>query len=259
MPPRIPTEADFEPLKSTLPHALQFPSPREATTSILILFHGLGDHETPFASFARNLSLPGVLAISIRGTSPLPAYMLEGLETSPIPHSHWGDDLLLDEATGDIDPDPGFERAGRLVMDKLVRQTLLEKCGWEMSDIMLFGFGQGGSVALGLAAQLGAGHKGVDISEGEEENDGGKAFKGVVSLGGLLPKSMVPSGGAKQGKRKTSVMVVQLDKEEVEAVEEEFADVKVVNWKRKQMSMPQEREEVLPLMHFFADRLNSEI
>ena len=259
MPPRIPTEADFEPLKSTLPHALQFPSPPEATTSILILFHGLGDHETPFAGFASNLSLPGVLAISVRGTSPLPASMLEGLETSPIPHSHWGDDLVLDQATGDIDPDPGFERAARLVMDKLVRETLLEKCGWEMSDIMLFGFGQGGSVALGLAAQLGAGQRVVDVGDEEEKSGGGKAFKGVVSLGGPLPKSMIPSGGGKQEKNKTNVMVVQLDSGEAEAVKEEFADVNVVNWKRKQMSMPQEREEVLPLMQFFADRLNSEV
>lgn len=266
MPPRIPTEADFEPLKSTLPHAIQFPSPPESTTSIMILFHGLGDHETPFASFASNLELPGVLAISVRGTSPLPSYLLAGLETSPIPHSHWGDDLVLDQATGDIDPDPGFKTAARLVMDKLIKETLIDKCGWEMSDTLFFGFGQGGSLALGLAAQLAAGEKVVDVSDGGGEGSSGskkladgKAFKGVASLGGPLPKSMLSSSGKQAGeKSKTCVLVCQLDKEEAGAVEEEFADVKVVNWKRKDMGMPRDREEVLPLMQFFADRLNSE-
>src|SRR4051812_17311729 len=32
MPPRIPTEEDFAPLKTTLPHTLHFPSPPESTT-----------------------------------------------------------------------------------------------------------------------------------------------------------------------------------------------------------------------------------
>ncbi|KJZ80520.1 hypothetical protein HIM_00370 [Hirsutella minnesotensis 3608] len=64
MPPRIPTEADFAALATKLPHVLHFPSPRESTTAILVLLHGLGDTEAPFARFAQSMALPGVLAIS---------------------------------------------------------------------------------------------------------------------------------------------------------------------------------------------------
>ncbi|UKZ83556.1 hypothetical protein TrVFT333_011365 [Trichoderma virens FT-333] len=235
-PPRIPTEADFSPISSVLPHKLHFPSPPESTTSILILFHGLGDHESPFATFARNMSLPGVLAIS---------------------HFHWGDDLSVDTNTGDLDPDPGFDKAARLVMQKLVKDTLIDRCGWEMNDILFFGFGQGASLALGLASRLRSVERIVDISDGDEATRGkiGKTCKGVVSIGGPLPQSMVPSLSSRE-KSNTPVLVCQLDEDEADAVKREFKDVRVVNWKRKEVAMPRDRDEMFPIMKFIADQLN---
>jgi predicted esterase len=268
MPPRIPTEADFEPLSPALHLALHFPSPREATTSILILFHGLGDHELPFANFARSLNLPGVLAVSVRGTATLPAPFAADDGSGPstsYPQSHWGDDLALDPATGELDDDPGFEAARKLVMERLVGETLLERCGWEMSDVMLFGFGQGGSLALGLASKLRSMERVVDVTDEPKATEqstassqkGGKAFKGVISIGGPLPPSMVPSlSSAAAEKSRTSVLVCQLDGDKAAFVKREFEDVTVVKWKRSEVAMPRDREEVFPLMKFFADCLN---
>ncbi|KAI9158728.1 hydrolase [Paramyrothecium foliicola] len=256
MPPRIPTEADFSPLASTLPVALHFPDPPESTTAFLVLFHGLGDHETPFAGFAKNLSLPGVMAISVRGTAPLPPSLLPDVAAGGPPrHFHWGDDLALDTATGDLDEDPGFTRAAQLVMDKLVKGVLVETCGWETSDVILFGFGQGGSLALGLASRLRAGDQVVDVTDGPRTG-AGSSFKGVVSLGGPLPPSMVPSRSARD-KSATHVLLCQVGEEDVDFAKREFSNVTVVRWRRPGIGMPQSREEVLPIMQFFAERLKS--
>lgn len=146
MPPRIPQPEDFTALRPAINVALTYPEVPETTTAILLLFHGLGDSETPFTTFATSVALPGVLGISVRGVSPLPPALL-GLSddelASPSRHFHWGDDLTIDSATGGLDPDPGFTKAKELVFDKLIKETLVNKCGWDFTDILLFGYGQG--------------------------------------------------------------------------------------------------------------------
>lgn len=256
MPPRIPTETDFAPLAPGLTVSLNWPDPPESTTAFLILFHGLGDREGPFANFAKNLALPGVMTISVRGTSPVPPMLLAAEPGSEQKHFHWGDDLTLDPSSGDLDPDPGFKKAADLIMNRLVRETLLQRCGWELSDILLFGYGQGGSLAVGLASQARLGPKVVDISDGDARGSDDSAFKGAVSIGGVLPPSMVPtvSSGTKS---KTSVLLCQLNDDAADHVKTEFADVRVVRWKRREVAMPRDREEVLPMMKFFAERLKS--
>jgi predicted esterase len=258
MPPRIPTDEDFASLSPSLTISLAFPSPRESTTAFLILFHGLGDCEEPFATFAKTLALPGVLAISVRGTSPIPSALLgdpadsSWEATASARHFHWGDDLKIDTSTGDLDADPGFKKAADLVLEILVRETLLRRCGWELSDILLFGFGQGGSLALGLASQLR-----LDTRFTGGESGSQPALKGVISIGGSLPSSMVPTVSTRS-KSKTIVLLCQVwDEDEVDRVKDEFAQVKAIQWKRRDIAMPRDREEVLPLMQFFGERLRS--
>ncbi|KAG6042679.1 hypothetical protein E4U39_005572 [Claviceps sp. Clav50 group G5] len=258
MPPRIPSQADLTPL---LPFhtTIQPPSPPESTTTFLILLHGLGDSEAPFATFAQNMALPGVMCISVRGPSLLPASLLldtdtdaAGSDTDPKPgHYHWGDDIHLDSSTGEIDPDPGFTRAHGLIMDKLVKGVLVGECGWDVSDVMVLGFGQGGSLALGMGAALVRGVGARDM------------FRGIVSIGGPLPMSMLSGGGRRrregkgEEKSQTHVLLCQVRGEEARVVEREFAHVDVVRWERQGVSMPRNREEMFPLMKFFAERLRS--
>lgn len=249
MPPRIPTQEDFAPISSSLPHILHFPSPPESTTAILILLHGLGDTHMPFASFARAVNLPGVLAISVRGTSPLPA----GLG-APSGGAHWGDDLALDSSTGDVDADPGFKKAGKIIMEKLVHGVLVDKCGWDVDDVMFFGYGQGGSLALGMASALLEEGVVEDVTEGARSSPSKKRFKGIVSIGGPAPPSMVSSRSAR-GKSRTPVLMVQVDDGDVDYAKREFESVTQVKWKRSEVGMPSNRDEMLPIMKFFADRL----
>ncbi|KAK2073700.1 hypothetical protein P8C59_007958 [Phyllachora maydis] len=274
---RIPSASDFAPLAAELTVSLVFPDPPESTTAILILLHGLGDAEAAFAAFARNLALPGVLAVAVRGVHPLPPALVghiddddddddennNGLRLGPTPqtrHFYWGDDLTLARAGGDLDPDPGFDKAERLVLGRLVRETLVGRCGWETEDVLLFGFGQGGSLALGLASRLRVGPPVVE-QEGEEGAAAtGRAFKGAVSVGGPLLPSTIPSARART-RAATPVLLCHgarsdvVDEEAVEVLKREFAHVRVAAWKRPDDGMPRNREEMLPIMQFFADRL----
>lgn len=267
MPPhiRIPKADDFKSLSPDLTLSLHFPSPPESTTAILILLHGLGDSQASFANFARSINLPGVLAIAVRGTSPLPpALMGQPATSGPPRHFHWGDDLNLAPNSGGLDADPGFTKATDLIIERLVRETLVDKCGWELSDIIFFGFGQGGSLALGLASKA---REGPRVEEIKEDKDGKPiatptAFKSVVSVGGALPASMIPTLSARP-KSRTPVLVCHgrsceaVDEDAVDILKQEFVDVREVRWKKADSSMPANREEMLPIMQFFAERLRS--
>lgn len=268
MPPptRIPTAEDFSSLSPALTTSLVFPSPPESTTAILLIFHGLGDSEVAFTGFAKNLALPGVLAIAVQGTAPLPAALLgEPLDSGPPRNFHWGDDLTLSPETGELDPDPGFDKAERLVMEKLVGEVLVEKCGWELEDVLLFGFGQGGSLALGLASKARMGKRVEEVQESVRGGDQGpgRRFKGVVSIGGPLPPSMIPSISARE-KARTPVLICHgsaseaVDDEAIESLQAEFQDVKDVTWERRDDGMPRNAAEVTPMMQFFADKLRAD-
>ncbi|OTB05875.1 hypothetical protein M426DRAFT_319563 [Hypoxylon sp. CI-4A] len=263
MPTRIPKPEDFHHLSPSLTVSLIFPEVPETTTAILILFHGLGDSEKSFATFAKNMNLPGVLSISVRGVSPLPPSLL-GLPDSeasrPTSHFHWGDDLSLSPSTGELDPDPGFSKSENLVLGKLIRETLVEKYGWETNDILLFGFGQGGSLALGLPSKVRQGERVVDVTEGDGAT--GATFKGVISIGGPLPTSMIPTLSARE-KSRTPVLICHgrssefVDEEAMDSLKKEFVDVREVKWKKSDDSMPKNKDEMLPIMQFFAERLRA--
>lgn len=245
--------------------ALHFPSPPESTTAILIVFHGLGDNEANFANFAKSTNLQGVLAITVRGIQPIPPAMLGESLDSPVRHFHWGDDLSLVSRDDGLDTDPGFSKAFEVVMQRLIKETLLEKCGWQLSDILLFGYGQGGSLALGLASKVREGARVEEVKDNDKDglaSDKAAEFKGVVSIGGALPPSMIPTLSARP-KSKTPVLICHgkscedVDDDAVEVLKKEFVDVRDADWEKANSTMPSSREETLPIMQFFAERLQS--
>jgi predicted esterase len=202
---------------------------------VLLLLHGLGDNHLPFASFGRRLALPETCCISLRGPAPLP-FDLEGY--------HWGDDIVFDNATGGIDADSGFKRAMKLVLEKVVRGILIEKCGYRGREIVLFGFGQGGMVALSLAKEM-----------GDEE------LGGVVSIGGPLPSSTAVTIDGKKSKTPAIVCKGSRDSaikdKEIQGLKDSFQFLELKEWKKNGDGMPANREEMLPIMQFFARRLRS--
>ncbi|KAI9779654.1 MAG: hypothetical protein M1816_003459 [Peltula sp. TS41687] len=233
MPGRLPTASDF-PSNLTL-SIIAPPSSSPEPVNVLILLHGLGDSHAPFVAFARNLSLPETACISIQAPHGLP-FELDGF--------HWGDDMLFDQSTGDMDVDAGFDRAKTMVGDKIIEKGLVQKCGYRRSELFLFGFGQGGMVALAVAGSL-----------AQEE-----ALGGVISVGGPLPSSM-PSPGPQ--KLQTPVLILGgnsaslITNSALARIKNTFEYVDTIRWERRGDSMPRNREELLPIMRFLAGRLRS--
>lgn len=120
----------------------------------------------------------------------------------------------------------------------------MEKCGYKGREVVLFGFGQGGMLALSLAKDM-----------GNEE------LGGVVSLGGALPASMALTTDGKQSK--TPIIVCRASNnsvirdKDVQRLKDSFEFIELKEWKKNGDGMPASREEMLPIMQFFARRLRS--
>ncbi|KAI9802287.1 MAG: hypothetical protein M1833_001793 [Piccolia ochrophora] len=222
MPPRLPTPRDFP---SHLQVSIVPPPKTHPPTNVLLLLHGLGDTAEGFVTFSRNLSLPETTCISLQAPTPLP-FDLGGF--------HWGDDVLFDDATGQMEYDTGFTRTSKIV-EEILNEILIKKCGYPSRNLILFGFGQGGMAALAAVADC----------ERRNLEPGG-----VISIGGPLPAS--PATLVLGGSSNTLVTSTTLAK-----IKECFDSVEYVKWTKSGDSMPRSREEMLPIMRFFARRLLS--
>lgn len=231
MPGRLPTKEDGIPGT----YAIVPPPASQSATNILILLHGLGDTHSPFQSFGQRLQLPETACISIKGSARMP-FDLEG--------AHWGDDIVFDEANGGIDIDTGFKKSTKVVLEDVIKKVLVEKCGYRLREILLFGFGQGGMLAMNVAAEL-----------GEEE------LGGVVSIGGALPAT-APLAEVNK-KSRTPVIVCKgyrnlaVTYEDEGRIKDTFTFAEIKEWSKTGDGMPSNRDEMLPIMQFFARRLRS--
>ncbi|KZZ90069.1 phospholipase/Carboxylesterase [Ascosphaera apis ARSEF 7405] len=266
----IPKKSDF-PSQVTLDIVPPRPvgSAPVRSTNVLILLHGLGDSHVPYISFASAMNLPETTCILIRGPVAMPF---------DLPGYHWGDDLLLDSNTGLPDVDPGFEKSTKTIAQGVIIDTLVKKLGYRLREILLFGFGQGGSVACSIALEVerrlalarkeahsssqesSSAHTGAIPTQVESE------LGGVISVGAVLPLSASQPNSPLTGKAKTAVLLVGgsgpssalADTSGVKRTEQTFGAVQVVRWNnRKGDGMPKNREEMLPIMQFFARRLRS--
>jgi len=248
MPGRLPTKADFPPSANLSITARKSPAQRshlrrltsaaptsQPPTNVLILLHGLGDTNASFTKLGQQLNLPETACIAIQAPSPLP-FDLGG--------SHWGDDMTFDPTTGEMDMDTGFKASMRIVLDQVIREGLIGKCGYRPREIIIFGYAQGGMVGLQAAAEL----------EGEE-------LGGIVSVGGPLSQS-VPLR-ALEKKSKTPVLICKASNKSAitdsatSKLKDAFEYVEIKEWKRNGDGMPSSREEMMPIMQFFARRLRS--
>ncbi|THZ82836.1 alpha/beta-hydrolase [Aureobasidium pullulans] len=227
---RLPTTSDF-PSSWTL--TVSPPPSSQRPTNILILLHGLGDAHLPFAQLGTQMNLPETACISIKAPEPLP------FEASSF---HWGDDVIFDNTVGTIDPDGGFKKVVPRLVKEIIEDTLIKKCGYQPRELMLFGFGQGGMVVLSIAVSM------------------EKELGGVISVGGPLPSEAVASLSPK---RKTPILVcsgsdspwvTSSAENKLKAV---FESVQFNRYRRSGDTMPKRRDEMYPIMQFFARRLKS--
>ena len=190
---------------------------------------------------------------------------------------HWGDDISLDQGTGELVMDTGFVAAGKVVGEVLKvvlghltggsAETWKEGnlgtskppggggSGFDARDVFLWGFGQGGMVALSLAEAMGT------------------EMGGVVSIGGKIAASRSAMAKAVEdlpedvldkkadGKVKTPVLLcggnrhTAVTTNVLRDVKGRFGTVAYVKWEREGDSMARNREEMLPIMKFLASRL----
>ena len=232
MPGRLPINVDFP---SSLRITIIPPPNSQNPENVLLLLHGLGDTELAFTNFARQLHLPETVCIILRGPTPLP-FELGGF--------HWGDDILFDQTTGEMELDTGFLRALRLIGEDILQKTLLERCGYSSREITLFGFGQGGMAALAIAR-----HSTDELG-------------GVVSIGG--PLARLPKGASTTTRKiRTPIIVLGgssstlITTEAITYMRKDFEFVQHIKWRKKGDGMPQSREEMMPIMQFFSRRLKS--
>lgn len=236
--PAIPKESDFPSSVSVT----VTPPDSPQSTNVLIILHGLGDTPAPFTSFASALHLPETSCVVVQGPVPLPF---------DLPGFHWGDDIVFEADS--LDQDPGFTRAIRMIAADIIRSTLIDKLGYKAREILLFGFAQGASVALSAALEF-------HLSE-----TGRGELGGTVAIGGVLPLSAIKERGSRQNKSPSPVLVLgghgaqsSVTDVGVRRTKEEFEYVDVVRWRsKKEDTMPRNRDEMMPIMQFFARRLRS--
>lgn len=232
MPGRLPTKDDFP---SSITLSITHPPASQPATNVLILLHGLGDTSASFTTLGQRLSLPETTCVSIQAPKPLP-FNLGGF--------HWGDDIIFDQVTGEMDVDTGFKSSARMVLDEVIRKGLVEKCCYKPREIMIFGFAQGGIVGLQIATEV-----------GEDE------LGGVISIGGTISSS-IPLA-ALDKKSRTPVIVCKGSKNStvtpsaIQKIKDIFEFVEIKEWKKIGDGMPSNRDEMLPIMQFFARRLRS--
>ena len=141
-------------------HGHEVVSPPEASVSpsenLLLLLHGRGERSAaPFAALARKLNLPHTTCLSLAGPSPLPF---------GVPGREWF--ARLDLETGEDLPSRSSGDARRVAslastrkaLDALIdRLTNTAKGGWPADRTHVFGFSDGGTVALEVSvARVGA-------------------------------------------------------------------------------------------------------
>lgn len=254
MPPRLPTPTDFPP---TLTLTITPPPPSTSTPSnALVLLHGLGDTHHPFTTLSQRLSLPETVCISLQAPTPLPF---------SLPGFHWGDDIIFDQRSGNMDIDTGFVKAVKMLTG--VVEGLTKECGFRAREVLMFGYGQGGMAALAVVASL------------EEE------LAGVVTIGGPVPSSTMTSTSTSststtpgpststasstsppptaKSKNRTPILALGgssqtlLTPSAITNLKTVYEFVEYKKWPRAGDSMPRNREEMLPIMEFFSRRLRS--
>lgn len=178
------------------------------------------------------MSLPETVCISLQGPAPLP-FELGG--------HHWGADIIFHQGSGTLDPDAPMVGTRQMILTKVIR-VLTGPCGFALRDLFFFGFGQGGMVALSAANEM--------IQE---------EYGGTVSIGAALPSDAPVHKSKSKGpvllcKARSNSSVSSSD---VARLRESFEFTEIREWACSGDRMPSNRDEMLPIMQFFARRMRS--
>ncbi|KAI8838537.1 Alpha/Beta hydrolase protein, partial [Chytriomyces cf. hyalinus JEL632] len=233
-------------------HFSYSPSHDGVDQNLLILFHGLGDHHRNFIQFGKRMNLPQTAIIAIGGPSPIPAMdpIEEGSGWFPA-FDFYGNDIPASSKPAL----QGLLKTRALLIQFIQSCVFAAEGRWKKNpqNVFLFGFSQGGCVALDVG--LSCAREGVAV------------FGGVISVCGWLEDGMGVS--LKDAGNDLSILVVQGNQDQV-CSESEYSSKRksLLNLMRdpntcevaiiagKGHSMPgSNRDEVLKIMQFLSSRM----
>ncbi|KAJ1307374.1 hypothetical protein OPQ81_001479 [Rhizoctonia solani] len=196
-----------------------FPSDDGVDENLLIVLHGLGDTMVPFVGMARQLKLPQTAALVLQAPDLIP-FLEEGEEM----YQWYTSFTSLGELIERPNPLPAVQKIHKMI------EYLKEECKWPTARIHLFGFAQGGSVALESALRLSGG------------------IKSVVSIGGGLVESPTRAGPGSG----TRVLYVGPSADEA-GLRKGFGNVRTE--KMNELRMIRGQGEWSPVMRFWSEVL----
>jgi len=59
--------------------------------------------------------------------------------------------VIFDSTSSGLDPDGGFKKSTKFLIQDIIEAGLVSQCGYAKRDIVFFGLGQGGMAALKVA------------------------------------------------------------------------------------------------------------
>lgn len=221
-PSRIPLQSDF-------PRALsmQIVSPIQPVENCILLMHNLANNES---------SLEGLVQ-TLKSKQPESAFiLLRGLQPVEPGNSgyHWAD--------ANATVDEGFINTSRVILEDIIQNGLMAKCGFQPRDIVILGHGQGGMAALAATACWNC-----------------IEFGGVVSLGGPMPGYVQLPFNVKA---KTPVLIYGVARGDItptalQQIQKTFSFTDHHVPPSEHDTVP-ESNEIAPLLEFFAHRLRRE-
>ncbi|KIK68492.1 hypothetical protein GYMLUDRAFT_35920 [Collybiopsis luxurians FD-317 M1] len=214
------------------------PSDDGTDENLLILLHGLGDTHIPFSKLGRQLKLPQTATLALRAPERIPFLYEEAYQ--------WYTSFdQLGELIDRPNPTPALELLSKVL------NHLTEDCAWPSDRIHLFGFAQGGSVALEFVIKL--------WRQQLEQESSGSSLGSIVSVSGpLLSYPTISSLSP------TPVIAVYrpppaeplLSPGDLTALKKAYSSVKEVKLGTRGPGMPSSKEEWEPIMRFWSERLS---
>ncbi|KAK9457870.1 Alpha/Beta hydrolase protein [Dipodascopsis uninucleata] len=214
-------------------------APAGSLTHAVLLLHGLGDTIENYTKLANRLGLNHAVVIAVQAPMPMP-FEMGGF--------HWGDDLVFskDPLAGGgneddvLSPDAPFSRSRRFLSDNIIREVLVEKCGFDAAEnIIIWGYGQGAMAALDVAACS-------------------MNIKAVISIGGWIPASVTPSQIISLP-RTTKVLLCRAQEktavsgQHVDTARRIFSSCKTAILPTKGDRMPNTFDEMAPILSFLSE------
>ncbi|WWC63491.1 uncharacterized protein I303_106094 [Kwoniella dejecticola CBS 10117] len=144
--------------------------------NLLIMFHGLGDSKIPFFNLAKQLNLPSTAVLSLSAPDPIPLMDHPSFSWYPT-------------FTPTYDPLPVENHNPTTHLPKLralITKLISPEVGWELNQIHLFGFAQGGTMVLELGLSVGKDPLSPAISSSSSSSSGestGSRSKGKAGDG----------------------------------------------------------------------------